>query len=199
MIEILSKHIPKNAVELVDEILSEYPIAIKIVNNRTSKHGDFKKTKNGSFQITINNNLNSYQFLVTLIHEIAHFVTFKKQPFVKPHGKEWKLNFQHLILPFLKPSIFPLELLPYLANYFKNPKASTSSDVKLTYALKQYDQLSGKNFIFELQQGSIFSFNNKNYKKGAIRRTRIECMELSTNKIYLFNQNAEVKQLKNYE
>lgn len=188
----ISKYIPKNAVELVEEILTNHPICIKIVNNRTTKHGDFKRFKNGFLQITINNSLNEYQFLLTLIHEIAHFVTYKKSKRVKPHGIEWKLNFQHLMLPFLQPSIYPQNILPILANYLKNPKASTGADVDLTYALKQYDEISEKSFIFELQHGSIFSFNKKTYQKGDKRRTRFECIELKSNKTYLFNQNAEV-------
>ena len=196
MIEILSKYIPENAIELVDEILIDHPVSIKIVNNRTTKHGDFKKAINGSLQITVNKSLNEYQFLLTLIHEIAHLVTYKKNGRVKPHGIEWKLNFQHLMLPFLQPSIYPQNMLPYLANYLKNPKASTGADVNLTYVLKQHDEMSGKNFIFELQHGSIFTFKNKSYKKGNKRRTRFECVELTSNRVYLFNQNAEVNFLK---
>ena len=197
MLEELSKYLPKNSIELVEEIFIEHPIQLKIVNNRKTKHGDFKRGNNGFFQITINNNLNKYQFLLTLIHEIAHFTTHKKNGHVKPHGIEWKSNFQKLMLPFLQPSIYPSELLPYLAHYLKNPKASTGSDGKLTLALKQYDEKSGKNFIFELQLGSIFSFNNRTFKKGSKRRTRFECIELQSNWVYLFNQNAEVEILKN--
>jgi len=192
MTEKLSKYIPENAVSLVTEILLAHPINIKIVNNRTTKHGDFKRMKNGNVQITINNDLNPFQFLLTLIHEIAHFTTYKKFKSVKPHGIEWKVNFQHLMLPFMQPSIFPMELLPHLANYLKNPKASTGSDVNLTYALKQYDYKTDKNIIFELAHGSLFSYNNKTYQKGVIRRTRIECIELNSKRTYLFNQNAEV-------
>lgn len=194
--KILSKYIPENAVNLVKEMLINHPVQIKIVNKRNSKHGDFKLTKNGDLQITVNNNLNSYQFLLTLVHEVAHFVTMKEKKHLRPHGIEWKRNFQHLMLPFLRPIIFPQHLLPYLAIYLKNPKASTGSDVNLTYALKQYDDKSGKNFIFELQHGSIFIFNNKTFKKGNVRRTRIECVEISSNKRYLFNQNTEVEFIK---
>lgn len=194
--KILSKYIPENAVNLVKEMLINHPVQIKIVNKRNSKHGDFKHTKNGDLQITVNNNLNSYQFLLTLVHEVAHFVTMKEKKHLRPHGIEWKRNFQHLMLPFLRPIIFPQHLLPYLAIYLKNPKASTGSDVNLTYALKQYDDKSGKNFIFELQHGSIFIFNNKTFKKGNVRRTRIECVEISSNKRYLFNQNTEVEFIK---
>jgi hypothetical protein len=193
MSEELSNFIPEKSIVLVEEIFYQYPIKLKIVKNRKTKHGDFRRGKDGLFQITINNNLNPYQFLLTLIHEIAHYITYKQNGAVKPHGDEWKLNFQRLMLPFIQPSIYPSELLPYLAHYLKNPKASTGSDVKLTLALKQYDEKSGKNFIFELEQGSVFSFNNKTYKKGSIRRTRYECVEVESNRVYLFNQNAEVE------
>ncbi|MFD1294549.1 SprT-like domain-containing protein [Lutibacter holmesii] len=192
MSESLSTYIPKNSIQLVLNILLEHPIPIKIVNKRATKHGDFKIMKNGKAQITINNSLNEYQFLLTLIHEIAHFTTFKKHKGVKPHGIEWKQNFQHLMLPFLQPSIFPQQLLPYLANYLKNPKASTGSDVQLTYQLKQYSSTSNTTIIFEIAQGSLFTYNNKTYKKGNTRRTRIECVEINSKKTYLFNQNAEV-------
>ncbi len=188
----LEKYIPENAIFLVDELLKKNPITIKIVNKRATKHGDFRKNKNGLMQITINNSLNKYQFLLTLIHEIAHFVTHQQYKKVKPHGKHWKQNFQHLMLPFLQPSIFPQELLPYLANYLKNPKASTGADIKLTYALNQYNKPNNKNFIFEIPEGSIFTFKNKEYKKGAKRRTRFECIEITSKKVYLFNQNAEI-------
>jgi hypothetical protein len=192
MIGKLSTYIPENSVTLVAEILQEHPISIKIVNNRLTKHGDFKRQINGNVQITINNSLNKYQFLLTLIHEIAHFTTFKQYKRVKPHGIEWKINFQHLMLPFLQPTIFPEYLLPFLANYLKNPKASTGSDVQLSYALNKYSDNSEKNFIFELQNGSLFLFKDKTYKKGAKRRTRYECIEMKSRKTYLFNQNAEV-------
>ena len=121
------------------DLLDKHPCYLKIVNNRKTKHGDFRKTPDGTYQITINYGLNPYRFLLTLIHEIAHLVTYKKHNKVKPHGIEWKLNFQHLMLPFLKPEIIPNDLMPLLANYLKNPKASTDADVNLSLALKKYD------------------------------------------------------------
>jgi len=185
-------YIPEKAISAVNYLIDTYKINLKIVNERQTKHGDFKKFPDGRTQITVNNNLNKYQFLLTLIHEIAHHVTYKKFGRVQPHGKEWKTVFQHLMLPFLNPDVYPKNILPHLTNHFKNPKASTDSDVNLSLALKGGIASEGKSFIFEVRNGSIFQYKNTLYKKGNKRRTRYECLNLSNKKTYLFSQQTEV-------
>ena len=192
MQEVLQKYIALNAIPLVEYLINEHKINLKIVRQRQTKHGDFRTFPNGRTQITVNNNLNKHQFLLTLVHEIAHHVTHKKFGRVQPHGIEWKTVFQHLMLPFLRPDIYPQSILPYLANYLKNAKASTDSDVNLSLALRGGVAEPGKNFIFEIPYGGTFQFKNILYKRGIKRRTRYECLNLSNNKVYLFNQNAEV-------
>lgn len=177
---------------MVQYLIEQHDFVLKIVNQRQTKHGDFRKLPNGKFQITINNNLNPFQFLLTLIHEIAHHVTYQKFGKVQPHGKRWKTVFQHLMLPFLQPEIYPKHILPLLANYLKNPKASTDADIKLSFAFKEYSRETGKSFIFEVPYGSLFQFKNAIYKRGNIRRTRIECLNTANNRVYLFNQNVEI-------
>lgn len=193
MDNILKKYIPEKAIPLVEYLINEHNINLKIVSQRQTKHGDFRKLANGKMQITVNNNLNEYQFLLTLIHEIAHHVAHVKFGRVQPHGKEWKTVFQHLMLPFLQPEIYPKEIVPFLAKYLKNPKASTDADVKLSLALRGFKAETGKNFIFEVPNGSVFQFKNKLYKRGAKRRTRYECLQIQTKRVYLFNQNVEVE------
>ena len=188
----LHKYIPEKAVPIVEYLLKENRVNLKIVNQRQTKHGDFRVLPNGQTQITVNNNLNEYQFLLTLVHEIAHHVTHKEFGRVQPHGKEWKTVFRHLMLPFLRPDIYPKEILPFLAHYFKNPKASTDSDPNLSLALRNGKAQEGKSFIFEIPYGSVFQFKNELYKKGNKRRTRYECLNISNKNVYLFNQNAEV-------
>ena len=185
-------YIPVKAIPFVQFLIDEHSFELKIVNQRQTKHCDFRKLPNGRFQITVNNNLNKHQFLLTLVHEIAHHVTHQKFGRVQPHGKEWKTVFQHLMLPFLTPEIYPKEMLPYLANYLKNPKASTDSDTNLSLVLRNNEAENGKVFVFEIPFSSLFIYKNQVYKKGKIRRTRFECLQLQTNKTYLFNKNAEV-------
>ena len=192
MINNFHKYIPKNAINGVQSLIEKHKINLKIVNQRLTKHGDFRQLPNGEFQITINNNLNPFQFLLTLIHEIAHHTTFEKYGRIRPHGKEWKQEFQYLMLPFLNPSIFPNQMLTPLAHYLKSPKASTDSDVRLSLALKGNTAENGKNFVFELPTNCTFVFKNKMYIRGKKRKTRIECLQLTTNRMYLFNQNTEV-------
>ncbi|MDO6813555.1 SprT-like domain-containing protein [Tenacibaculum soleae] len=192
MYQTLIKYIPEKAIPLVEYLINEHKINLKIVNQRQTKHGDFRTFPNGQTQITVNNNLNEFQFLLTLIHEIAHHVTHKRFGRVQPHGKHWKTVFQHLMLPFLQPDIYPKKILPYLANYLKNPKASTDTDVNLSLALRGGEAENGKSFIFQIPVDSIFQFKETLYKRGNKRRTRYECLNLTNKRIYLFNQNAEV-------
>ena len=187
------KYIPEKAIPFIQFLIDTHNFTLKIVNQRQTKHGDFRKLQNGRFQITVNNNLNPYQFLLTLVHEIAHHVTHQKFGIVKAHGKEWKTVFQHLMLPFLRPDIYPKEMLPFLANYLKNPKASTDTDANLSLILRGNIAEKGKKFMFEIPLDSFFEFNKTIYKKGNKRRTRFECLNMSNHKIYLFNQNVEIK------
>jgi hypothetical protein len=197
LINSYQSYIPEKAIPVVQFLIEQHHFTLKIVNQRQTKHGDFRKLPNGMFQITVNNNLNQYQFLLTLIHEIAHHVTYQKFGRVQPHGKQWKTVFQHLMLPLLQPEIYPNHVLPILANYLKNPKASTDADVNLSLALKEYSKESGKSYIFELSIGSMFLFKNATYKRGSKRRTRIECLNLHNKRVYLFNQNVEVEPIIN--
>jgi hypothetical protein len=195
MQNVLQNVIPFSAIPDVLRLLNHDNLLVKIKNERKTRHGDYKRLQNGKHQITINANLNQYRFLITLIHEIAHFESFKMYGSgIKPHGKEWKRTFQRLILPFLNPSVFPMQLLPLLAKHFKNPKASSDTDTHLALALKQFDEPNNKTFIFEVPIGSTFElYNGKLFKKGNKRVKRYECVEMATGKLYLFNPNAEVQ------
>ena len=193
----LEKYIPQASVAAIFQMIKTHNIHLKIVNERVTRHGDYRKMPNGQHQVTINANLNSYRFLITLIHEIAHLLAFNKfGRLIKPHGKEWKQTFQVLMLPFLRPEIFPLQILPLLALHFKNPKASSDTDSKLSLALKQYDPPSDKNYIFEIPLGGKFKLHNgKIFERGNKRVKRFECLEVSSGRMYLFNPNAEVEQI----
>ena len=196
MSEVLSKYLPEHAVELCFELIKTNAVHLKIVNERQTRHGDYRKGLSGKHEITVNANLNKYRFLITLVHEIAHLVAFQKYGrHIKAHGIEWKHTFQRLMIPFIRPEIFPNTVLSLVANHFRNPTASSDTDARLAFALKQFDERKADVFfIHEVPNGSFFRIKNgRIFQKIGLRVKRYECMEKSSGKLYLFNANAEVE------
>lgn len=198
MQEVLERYLPSHAVEPVFGLIKQNSVYLKIVNERRTRHGDYRRRPDGSHRITVNANLNKYRFLITLVHEIAHLVAFEKYGrTIKPHGREWKHSFRILMLPFIRPEIFPQQLLPLIANHFRNPRASSDTDARLSVALKSFDAQNDRNYVFEVPHGGIFRiYNGKTFKRGPKRIKRYECLEIDSGKIYLFQPNAEVELLR---
>jgi len=200
--KLLQKYIPEAAVEpVVQLIFAHKELSLKITKQRNTKLGDYRKLNRYQHQITVNYNLNRYQFLITLLHEIAHFLTYKQfGRKIKPHGKEWKTIFGQLLNKFINENIFPVELVPLLKNYAKNPKASTAGDGDLYLLLSSYDENKNTQtkYVFELDNGQIFALpNGQKFQLQEKRRTRYKCLRLDNRKVYLIHQNAEVYPLKN--
>ena len=196
MSDTLSKYLPEHAVQPVFELIKLNQVHLKIVNERQTRHGDYRKAVNGKHEITVNANLNHYRFLITLIHEIAHLVAFEKfGRNIKPHGQEWKYTFQRMMVPFIRPEIFPHQILPLIANHFKNPTASSDTDARLAFALKQFDERKPDvHYIHEVPSGSYFRIKNgRIFQKKGLRVKRYECLEVNSGRLFLFNANAEVE------
>ena len=127
----------------------------------------------------------------------------KSNEIYENHGKEWKTTFQKLMLPLIQPEIFPENLLKTVALHFKNPKASSDTDFKLVIALSEFDPISNKTYIFELEEDTFFSIaDGRKFRLGKKRVKRFECQEISSKKKYVFSPHAEVKvinELNEYE
>jgi hypothetical protein len=67
MISNLKEFIPVKSINYVSSLIEKENIHFKIVRERSSKHGDFKRTINGEYIITINRFYNPYRFILTLI------------------------------------------------------------------------------------------------------------------------------------
>jgi len=195
MEKVLAKYLPERSIDTVVNLIKSHGVHLKIVNERKTRHGDYRRLPDGRHQITVNANLNPYRFLITLIHEIAHLVAIQKYGrSIKPHGQEWKQCFRQLMFPLIRPEIFPQALLPFIAHHFKNPKASSDTDANLSLALQKFDKLQDKTFIFELRTGSKFRiYNGKVFIKGQKRVKRYECKEVNTGRIYIFQPNTPVE------
>jgi hypothetical protein len=174
--------------------------SFKITKKRLSKFGDYRfHRQDGSHTITINHDLNPHAFLTTYIHEVAHLITFEKhQRAVLPHGKEWKRNFQKLMLPLLREDIYPMTILSPLALHMKNPKASSASDSRLYKVLHNDHQNHTKSVLLEgISIGTKFLFNKKVYRKVEKKRTRSVCELVNSGKRYLISDSAPVQPFKN--
>lgn len=194
--KILADYIPQQAIDYVIELFEKYPVQMVITRERQTKHGDFRYQTGRTPKITVNHNLNSYAFLITLIHEMAHYTTFQQyKRSVLPHGNEWKNEFRMLMLPLLNNAVFPDELLSILAQHLRNPKASSNSDAALFFALKKYDAFRQGSFLNELSLGEKFVFQNRTFVVEEKRRTRYLCMDTLSKKKYLIHQNAEIEKV----
>ena len=191
----LEKFLPPAFTAYVHDLLSQSNVVFNIVKPRTTKLGDFRrpKTPNHTAKITINNNLNPYAFLITSLHEIAHLRVFENYSIVsKPHGLEWKFEFQKLLQPLILSNAIPENLRQSLKNTITRTKAASCSDIILSRELKKYDSPNQKVFLEEIAFGRLFTLNKKTFKKGKLRRTRYLCSELRTGKAYLIHALAEV-------
>ncbi len=198
--KILSQYIPENAVDTIHKWNIKYNFQLKISKPRKTKLGDFKAI-NGVLphRISVNNNLNKYVFLITLVHEIAHLLVWNKyRNKIKPHGREWKETFRILMDDFLYSDIFPEEVFVVLKNYLKNATASSYSDLELSRVLINYDKEKNTIFLENLEKNSFFSLSDRRtFKKLEKRRKRYRCICLENNKIYFIHPLINVIPIKN--
>jgi hypothetical protein len=191
--QVLRKYLPEGTEVALSEILIKEKVNLTISKKRSTKLGDYRAPFNGSgHKISVNHNLNQYQFLITLLHELAHLHTWNAhQHKAKPHGREWKDAFAMLLKPYLETKLFPIEIEQALLRSLSNLKASSCSDIGLSLAMKNYGQ--AVTILKELKQGTLFSLDNGNtYIKGPLRRTRYICKDANTQKAYLIHALAEV-------
>jgi hypothetical protein len=200
LLQIFEKHLPQTAIPYCIQLWQEIPFSLHVKKPRNTKLGDFRYRKDRKIQtITLNSDLNPFQFLLTYIHEVAHLRVFDKMGVNHlPHGPEWKRVFQELMEPVLKDSIFPIDILVPLRLHMKSPSASSARDLFLMKEMSKYDQkISDKEelFLSDLTPGNSFLLSGRKFKKGETRRTRILCEEIGTGKKYLVSRLAKVKLL----
>ena len=195
MISSLEEFIPAKSINYVSTLIEKENIQFKIVKVRRSKHGDFKRTINGNYIITINRFYNKYRFILTLIHELAHYFVTIKYYKAKPHGELWKNKFKQLLNPLLDKSVFPNDLLKCLSKHMENPKSTFSYDLELSKVLDKYDNSRQKYFYLDqVKDGKIFFYGDGNrFLKIKKRRKRYLCENLLNKKKYLFLGNAKIK------
>ena len=199
---LLAKYLPAECVDEVYNLIVSNNVQFKIVNKRTSKLGDYLFLPPNKHRITINNNLHSYRFLFVTFHEFAHLKAFQnnKGKRIAPHGKEWKEEFQSLLIPYLERSIFPEDLNTILLQFIKNPSATSAANAKLLKCFQKYNPTSTTETadiirVEDIPLNGFFRLNNRVFKKIGKRRTRYTCELISNKRIYLVHGLAEVEWL----
>jgi SprT protein len=195
---ILSQYMPEGAAPIIARWIDYFQCEFKISKNRATKLGDYRHPFKGvGHKISVNNNLNIYAFLVTTVHEFAHLLTWNEHKNkVKPHGEEWKRNFKRMMAPFIDKGFFPEDVQQAIVSYLNNPSAASCTDLKLSRALKKYDELLHVLRLEELPIHTLFTIKDgRQFKKGERLRKRYRCVCINNGNTYLFNPLAEVKLL----
>ena len=206
--DIFRSYIPDQSVEYILQWFLEHKVRLRISSNRLSKSGDYRPSRQHlPPRISVNNNLNPYDFLITLVHEMAHhdvwrayvmpnqlsFFRSRRQAHPKPHGQEWQHHFRQLMIPLMNTSVFPPDVLYMVENYFRNSNVSTKFGQHLSRVLKKYDKPDGKEFVENLPFDALFRLpDGRIFRKKEKLRKRFRCILVNNNRVYLFSPLALV-------
>jgi len=196
-IDFLQQYLPPGTSDAVTAYLHQYKVHLTISRERKTVLGDYRhRTNIVNHRISVNGTLNPYAFLITLLHEIAHLLTFEQyHNSVQAHGKEWKSIFGKLLHQFVLAKIFPPDIEAELLYSLKNPAASSCAEDALLRVLRNYDSRNANQQLVEnLMPGTLFKTREgRIFKKGEKLRKRIKCTEVKTGKEYLFSPVYEIE------
>jgi len=193
----LQDYLPPGTYEAVLSYLRQYKVHLTVARERKSILGDYRhRTYQDNHRISINGNLNTFSFLITLLHELAHLLTFEQfGNKVLAHGREWKVVYARMLAQFLEHKIFPADIETELLQSLQNPAASTCAEDGLLRVLRKYDaKESHHRLVEEIAMNGLFRLNDgRIFKKEEKLRKRYRCIEVKTGKVYLFSPVYEVE------
>lgn len=197
----LAHYLPEGSFEPIVEYLNYYKVYLTVTQKRKSVLGDYRNAHAGNnHRITVNGNLNKYEFLITLLHELAHLLTFEQFGHkVEAHGKEWKNLYSRLLVDFVNRKIFPADITKALQKSIINPAATANGETELLLVLLNYNNIKREGYftVAEIPVGTVFQLDDgRVFKKGEKRRKRFEAVELKTNHKYSFSAISEVRIVK---
>jgi len=192
----LQDYLPDGTYGPVLEYIRDHKVHLTVARERKSLLGDYRhRTNLDNHRISVNGNLNKYSFLITLLHELAHLLTFEKHGnIVLSHGVEWKGIYSGMLAQFLNHKVFPPDIEKELISSLKNPAASTCAEDALLRILRKYDPNNSRHrLVEELPLNSLFKTSDgKVFQKKEKLRKRFQCIEVKTGKLYLFSPVYEV-------
>lgn len=196
-LQALADYLPANTFEPVAAYIQQHKVHLTITRERKSILGNYRNAySNKNHRITVNGNLNKYSFLITLLHELAHLLTFEKHAHrVLAHGREWKGIFGDLLAQFIQKKVFPADIEQELIASLDNPAASSCAEAGLMRILRRYDaKRDGLMMVEEIPEQSLFRLKDgRVFKKGEKLRKRFRGEEVGSGKVYLFSPIYEVE------
>lgn len=196
-IDSLQQFLPPHTYAAVLQYLHTYKVHLTVARARSSILGDYRhRTRQQTHRISVNGNLNKYAFLITLLHELAHLLTFEQWGnSVQAHGKEWKGAFGQLLAQFIQHKVFPPDIEKALLQSISNPAASSCADINLLKTLRRYDAVTDSmKLVEELMPEALFKTRDgRVFKRGDKMRKRFKCEEVATGRLYLFSPVYEVE------
>ena len=178
----LNSYLPAGAYDTVMQYLQHYKVHLTITKERRSVLGDYRFAVHGkNHRISVNGNLNSFAFLITLLHELAHLVAFEKYGNrIASHGKEWKLVYGEILQQFLLLDLFPADISNEIKITMRSPAAGSCAEDGLIRVLRKYDQKQDqKKLVEEIDMnGSFQTDDGRIFKRGDQLRKRIRCLEI---------------------
>lgn len=198
---VLGRYLKPNAVDDVFNFFNRHGVDLHITRARRSKLGDYRWPQHGypRHAISVNGNLNPYLFLMVLLHEMAHLLTFLQYGnAVQPHGHEWQDNYRRLLALHAEAGHFPDESLPSLRRYTAQLPLYGPAGSEFEQVLRRYDKdydPSTSLTLGELPLGSRFRLKAKPemlFESREKLRTRYRCLELRTGLPFLVAGRAQV-------
>lgn len=195
----LSNYLPDTAVEAIYNFMSRHRVHLHITRKRTSKLGDYRppQPRHNFHEISVNGDMNKYQFLMVLLHEMGHLHTHLRYGNeVQPHGHEWQQEYAALLIEYRH--CFASELATLIDRYSSRIPLSRTLETEIDAKLKEFDEGydgSPRLLLDDLQPGMIFRLKeqpHRLFKAIEKRRTRWICEDMNDKRQYLVRGSAEV-------
>ncbi|HBS85075.1 MAG: hypothetical protein A2W91_07550 [Bacteroidetes bacterium GWF2_38_335] len=192
---ILKRYLPEKSIEYVFYILKEKEVHLIITKERNTKLGDYRNPfKEKGHRITVNGDINKFEFLFIFLHEMAHmntWILYKNR--VMPHGQEWKEEFVKILREAVNLKFFPEDVENAIIKGFLSKKGFTAkSDDVVKKLLRNYSEKKSTT-VEDVPENAIFVLKNgRQFKKLEKIKKRYRCQDVVTGRFYVVHPLAEV-------
>lgn len=193
--KILLDHLPDQSLDRVISWLEQYRVSLRITRKRNTKTGDYRPPlKAAHHRISVNGDLHPWAFLVTLVHELAHLVTWEKyQRKVSPHGTQWKDQFRFMLGELEVDGIFSPEMAEIVQAFISGKISYRKFNRRFDEMIHETAPGTNESLLENIPVNSLFSIHNgRTFVKMEKLRTRYRCRDIRTGRYYLVSGMARV-------